>query len=80
MQTPHLSVKTHLFEIKIGHLRDLCRSDEKLFFFFEGGVGVVDQNYKNKFIYNGYNSQRRKNTITGISVESDGQSEVFSVG
>ncbi len=25
MQTPHL------FEIKIGHLRDLCRSSEKVF-------------------------------------------------
>ncbi len=32
MQTLHLLVKTHLFEIKIGHLRDLCRkSNEKVF-------------------------------------------------
>ncbi len=36
MQTPALLVKTHLLKIKIGHLRDLRRSNEKVF-----GVVVV---------------------------------------
>ncbi len=39
MQTAHLSMKTHLFEIKMGHLRDLCRSDEKVFWL--GGAVTV---------------------------------------
>ncbi len=29
MQTPHLSVTTHFFEIKIGHLWDLLGSNEE---------------------------------------------------
>ncbi len=38
MQTPHLSVTIHFFEIKIGHLWDLLRSNEKVFI-WEGGGG-----------------------------------------
>ncbi len=40
MQTAHLSVKIHLFEINIGHLGDLCRSDERILMGGGGGGGL----------------------------------------
>ncbi len=41
---------THLFEIKIGHLWDLCRSNEKLFLVVLGGGGFYSTISTNSYL------------------------------